>query len=190
MTVKHNKQTATLPLIVTKGNRPSSLGRDWLAVLQLDWKQVFRVHSLTSLQEVLDAYDEVFADELGTVQGTTTTIQVDPEATPQFHKARPLPYSLREMVEKELERLLKQGLIEPVQFSDWAAPVVPVVKADGSVRLCGDYKITVNKAAKVDQYPLPRIDDLFASLSGGRKFTKLDLSHAYQQVQLDTASRH
>ena len=49
--------------------------------------------------------------------------------------------------------------------------------------------MTVNQAAKVDQYPIPRIDDLFASLSGGKKFTKLDLSHAYQQVQLDEASR-
>ena len=79
-------------------------------------------------------------------------------------------------------------MIEPVQFSDWAAPVVPVVKGDGNVRLCGDYKVTVNKAAKVDHYPIPRIKDLFASLSGGKEFTKLDLSHAYQQVKLDEAS--
>ena len=48
--------------------------------------------------------------------------------------------------------------------------------------------MTVNQAAKVDQYPIPRIDNLFASLSSGKKFTKLDLSHAYQQVQLDEAS--
>lgn len=80
-------------------------------------------------------------------------------------------------------------MIEPVQFSDWAAPVVPVIKGDGSVRICGDYKVTVNKAAKLDRYPFPRIKDLFASLSGGKEFTKLDLSHAYQQVQLDEASR-
>ena len=80
-------------------------------------------------------------------------------------------------------------MIEPIQFSDWAAPIVPVIKSDGSVRICGDYKVTVNQAAKVDHYPIPRIDDLFASLSGGKKFTKLDLSHAYQQVQLDEASR-
>ena len=79
----------------------------------------------------------------------------------------------------------KQGVIEPVQFADWAAPIVPVIKGDGSVRICGDYKVTINKAAKVDQYPIPRIDDLFASLSGGKKFA---LSHAYQQVPLDEAS--
>ena len=70
-------------------------------------------------------------------------------------------------------------MIEPVQFSDWAAPIVPVIKSDGSVLICGDYMVTVNQATKVDQYSIPQIDDLFASLSGGKRFTKLDLSHAY-----------
>ena len=43
--------------------------------------------------------------------------------------------------------------------------------------------------AKIDKYPLPLIDDLFASLAGGKQFTKLDLSHAYQQIELDKQSR-
>ena len=42
----------------------------------------------------------------------------------------------------ELERLEREGVIEPVQFSDWAAPIVPVVKRDGSIWICGDYKVT------------------------------------------------
>ena len=54
---------------------------------------------------------------------------------------------------------------------------------------CGDYKITVNHAAKPDSYPLPRIDDLFTALTGGTIFSKLDLAHAYQQIPLDDASR-
>ena len=76
-----------------------------------------------------------------------------------------------------------------MQFSDWAAPIVPVLKQDGSVRICGDYKITVNQAAKTDSFPLPRIDDLFASLSGGQTFSKLDLAHAYQQIELEEESK-
>ena len=80
-------------------------------------------------------------------------------------------------------------MIEPVQFSDWAAPIVPVLKQDGSMRICGDYKITVNRAAKTDPFPLPRINDLFASLAGGKTFSKLDLAHAYQQLELDEESR-
>ena len=67
--------------------------------------------------------------------------------------------------------------------------MVPVAKQDGSIRLCGDYKLTANKAARPEVYPLPRIEELFAILGGGTHFTKLDLSHAYQQLLLSEESR-
>ena len=67
--------------------------------------------------------------------------------------------------------------------------MVPVLKSVGKVRICGDYKVTVNKATKLDKYPIPRIDELFASLSGEKSFSKLDLSHVYQQIQLKEESR-
>ena len=73
-------------------------------------------------------------------------------------------------MEEELERLQALGVVRPVQFSDWAAPVVPVMKSDGRIRLCGD---TVNRAAKLEKYPIPRIEELFASLAAGKSFTKL-----------------
>lgn len=55
----------------------------------------------------------------------------------------------------------------PVQFADWAAPIVPVQKGDVKMRLCGDYKVTINTAIKQDKYPIPRIEELFTSLAGG-----------------------
>ena len=64
-----------------------------------------------------------------------------------------------------------------------------MLKRDGSVRVCGDYKVTVNQAAKPDTYPLLRIDDLFTTLTGGKLFSKLNLAHAYQQIKLEDASR-
>ena len=63
------------------------------------------------------------------------------------------------------------------------------MKPDGKVRICGGYKVTINRAAKVKWYPIPCIEELFASLSGGQRFTKLDLSHAYLQIPLDMPSR-
>ena len=75
------------------------------------------------------------------------------------------------------------------QFLEWAAPIVPVVKPDGSVCIRGDYNVTVNRMDKLDIYPLPQVEDLFASLAGRKKFSKLDLPHAYQQVQLSDDSQ-
>lgn len=66
---------------------------------------------------------------------------------------------------------------------------MPIIKKDGSVRICGDFKITLNPQLLVDQYPLPKIEELFAKLHGGKEFSKIDLSMAYQQLVLDEKSR-
>ena len=126
--------------------------------------------SLNSLQTVLSNHTAVFADELGCVKGVKAKIYVNSEARPRFCKPRSVPFAFREKVNKELECLEKTGVIEPVQNADWAAPIVPLLKKDGSVHICRDYKLTVNQAAKTDSFPLPRIDDLFASLAGGQAF--------------------
>ena len=54
-------------------------------------------------------------------------------------------------------------------------PIVVVLNQAGSYWVCGDYKVTVNQALEVDQYPLLRPVDLLATLAGGQKFTKLHL---------------
>ncbi|XP_039525150.1 uncharacterized protein K02A2.6-like [Pimephales promelas] len=113
---------------------------------------------------------------------------MQPNAQPVFCKARPVPYSLKEAVEKELDRLEKEGIVSKVDHSKWGAPIVVVPKADKSIRICGDYKVTINNQLEVETYPLPNTEDLFATLAGGKWFSKLDLSHAYQQLRLDKDS--
>ena len=81
---------------------------------------------------------------MGTLLGVKVKIHIRPNACHCFFRPRPVPYALRAKVETELDRLQKVGVIEPVQFSEWAAPIVPILKQDGSLRLCGDYKLTVN----------------------------------------------
>ena len=67
---------------------------------------------------------------------------------------------------------------------------MPVWKRDKeSVHVCGDFKLTVNKVARLDRYPIPQIEDLLAKLAGGKQFSKLDMSQAYQQLVLDESSR-
>lgn len=110
---------------------------------------------------------------------------------PKYYKARPLPYALKEKIEKELERLQRESQLEPVEFSEWAAPIVPVLKESGKIGICGDYryKVTVNAVSKLDNYPIPKTADLYATLARGQEFTKLDLNQAYQQIQLDEDSK-
>ncbi|GFU41265.1 uncharacterized protein K02A2.6 [Trichonephila clavipes] len=89
-----------------------------------------------------------------------------------------------------LHKLVAEDIIEPVTHSDWATPIVPVIKQNGNLRICGDYKVNINPGLKIEQYPLPRIEDIFAELSGGEFFTKIDLSEAYLQMLVDEQDRH
>ena len=143
----------------------------------------------SELNQLLSKYSELFRDELRTVKGLEAKLTMDPEVSPKFFKPRPMPYAFHGAIERDLECLEMLGVIERVNHSDWATPVVPIPKADGSVRLCGNYKVTLNPVLQVDQFPVPKPEDLFANLAGGKKFSKLDLSHAYQQVLLEPGSR-
>ena len=64
-------------------------------------------------------------------------------------------------------------------------PIVTVMKKDGIIRVCGDFKLTINQATQTEVHPLPRIVELFASLSGSTVFSTLDLSRAYNRLLLD-----
>ena len=76
-------------------------------------------------------------------------------------------------------------MIEKINYNDWGTPIVPV-----PIRICGDYRVTINPALQVDQYPVPSAEDLFATMASGQKFSKLDLSQAYQQVLYVTINTH
>jgi len=192
VSVEYNGRQYRLPLVVVPGAGPMLLGRNWLQVVQLSWKRIYQLKSVNAtpaIEDIIAKYPDVFKNELGTLKGFTAKLSVDPRTKPIFCKARHVPFALREKVDKELDRLVSEGIVEPVQYSEWAAPIVAVVKTDQSIRLCGDYKMTINKCSNLDQYPIPRIDDLYAKLVGGQKFTKLDLRSAFLQVPLEENSK-
>ena len=159
-------------------------------MVKLNWQNIFNIQEINpQLQRVLKEHNNVFSKELGTLMGTKAKIYVDPEATPKFMKARPVPYAPKVKVEMELDRLQSEGILSPVEFSEWATPLVPVVKQDGTVRICGNYKCTVNQVSKLDNYPIPKAEELLATLAGGNRFSKLDMSQAYQQLELEEGSK-
>ncbi|XP_046408462.1 uncharacterized protein LOC124172976 [Ischnura elegans] len=85
-------------------------------------------------------------------------------------------------MDEELDRLEKEG-VPLVTNSELGTPLVPVMRPDGRLRLCVDYKVTVNKYLDDIKHPLPRIEELFAALQGGEYFTKLDFYQAYNQLE-------
>ena len=172
--VSYNGQFWDLPLLVVEGDGPSLFGRNWLEHIKLNWKEIHFLHSKPlKLQSLLESYAGVFEPELGTFKDIKVDLHLKPDVTPRFCKGRSVPFVLREKIERELDRLTSEGIIQPVKTAKWAAPIVPVVKDDGTVRICGDYRLTVNQASLIDSYPLPRVEDLFTALSGGKRFTKL-----------------
>ena len=152
-----------------KGGGPNLLGRDWLEEIRSDWETIFQIawasdNPRSALHDVLSKYQDVFAEGLGTLKGVKARIYVDQAADPKCIKARAAPYALRTNIEPELERLELEGIISPVEFSEWAAPIVPVTKPSGTVRICKDCKLTINKVSKLDNYPIPKTKHLLATL--------------------------
>ena len=207
VTVECNEQKVQAQLLVVDTCGPPLFGRDWLKLIRIDWPRVFRVEKVkreeeppikqaenltpatkVKLEALLDKYADIFGEDRGKLRTGKGHLQLRDDAVPKFCKARPLPYALRSKVAEELSRLESDGIISPVSWSDWATPIVPIVKKDGSVRVCGDFKVTVNPQLNVEQYPLPRIDDVFASLAGGKRFSKIDLKQAYLQMEMDDES--
>jgi len=102
----------------------------------------------------------VFSSELGTLKGIYAKLILKPDAEPNFFKPRPVPYTLHDAIERDLERLKSLRVIEKVSYSDWAAPIVPIPKPDGSIHICGNYKVTINPLLKVNQFPVPKVEDV------------------------------
>ena len=95
---------------------------------------MLEIKDILSLEQILENNKEVFSEELGLLKGVEVKLALNPEAPPIFCKTRPVPYAMRERVKMELRlrRLEKEGALEPIQFSNWAAPIVA---SDGKVRI-------------------------------------------------------
>ena len=161
--ISHEDENRNFSAIVVEGDGPNLMGRDWLTEIRLNWHEIF-THSGES--DLLKDYESIFDGQIGTYTGAKEKIVLKENAQPKYFKARPVPYALKDKIGLELDRLEREGIIQKVQYSDWAAPIVPIVKDDGSIRICGDYKVTINPVSCLDNYPIPKTEDLFANIKG------------------------
>ncbi|KAM7286060.1 uncharacterized protein ISCGN_032945 [Ixodes scapularis] len=182
--VKFKGCRAELPLSVIKKRGNSLLGRSWFESLGIRLSGIQQI----KVEDVTSRFAEVFGSDLPGFNGPPVHIELQEDARPVFLKSRPVPLALKDDVAKEVDRLVHQGVWEPVEYSNWATPLVVVRKKNGTLRLCGDYRSTVNKANKSSGYPLPTTAENLATLGSSKIFTKLDLTQAYQQLSLDDES--
>ena len=102
--------------------------------------------------------------ELGLLKGMQADIDLEPGAQPKFCKNRHISFAIKEQVEQMIWQQVKDGELEPVESSNWAAPIVIVKKKDDGIRICADFKMTVNPQLCPKTYPLPTLE-VFAVLA-------------------------
>ena len=144
-------------------------------------KEGTMVEEIPVVREFLDVfpYDIAGLPPKKEVEFTIDLIpRTEPISIPPYRMA---PTDLREL-KAQLEELLIKGFIRP-SISPWGAPVIFLKNKDGSLRLCIDY-IQLNRATIRNQYPLPRIDELFDQLQGSRVYSKIDLRSGYHHLRV------
>ena len=183
--VELNGQAQTVSLIVLRSVNEfvPLLGRDWLDVFFPGWRNTFgdtcQVNQLAVtadqvLADVESKFANVFDKSLATpIKGFEADLVLKDD-TPIFKKAYDVPLRLRDQVCQHLESLEKDGVITPVGASEWASPVIIVVKKDGGIRMVIDCKVSINKVIIPNTYPLPLPQDLFAFLAGAKVLAGFD----------------
>jgi hypothetical protein len=134
---------------------------------------------------VVNEFPDVFPEELPGMPSDRDiefVIELKPGTAP-IHKT-PFRMTTPELAElkKNIKELLEKGFIYP-SSSPWGAPVIFVLEKDGTQRLCVDYR-ALNEVTIKNNYPLPRIDDLFDQLCGACVFSKIDFRSGYHQLKV------
>ena len=160
--------------------------------------KAFTIHEISAepnfpanspIDKLLQKYENLFGEN----EGVLSTANVPPmvidtgDSPPIKQKAYRVPLNKRKIIDKEIENMLKLGVIEP-SSSCWASPVHIVPKKDGGTRFCIDFR-KINNITVTETTVLPTPEEIFDDLNGATIFTTLDLLSAYWQASLDKKSR-
>ena len=137
------------------------------------------------LKELLDKYKKVLDKEPGLTKLVEFEINTG-DASPVYQRPYNTPEALRKSVDAEIDWLISTGYIVP-SSSPWASPMVTVRKADGSVRLCVDFR-KINSLTRQTPFYMPRVEEVLEGVDQAAFISKLDLSKGYYQVQLTRAA--
>ena len=177
-TVTRKNKTCQTDFVVFDGDAPSILSCNTSVELGLI---SFNVNTVS-------------VDEHKPISGFKASIPVPPNCTLPFHKARPVPYGLLDAVKHRLDEMEDRQIIRKIESASNATPIVVVQKKGtegkpGGVRICGDYKVSVNKYVKQVPVQNLNVNDLLTKIGDGKIFSRLDLEGAYLQLELDECSK-
>nr|KAG5700076.1 hypothetical protein BaRGS_029826 [Batillaria attramentaria] len=211
---------SSIPYIVTKIPDLNLLGRNAIQALGISVDNALGLKSIesqvksegakeshpktssttyASLQKdchtLCDKFPDLFKEELGCLKDFELEVKFKSDAKPVFHKARPVPFALRDDLTKGYEEGIAKGVWKPVQFNDYGTPVVPIRKTNSAgalkpkLRICGDYSVGINDQLADHRHPMPLPEELMQKLGGGFGYTKIDLADAYNQIKLAPESQ-
>ena len=154
-------------------------------------KEVYHIDTVQGKnmsQRVFEEYADLFRDEVGDLP-VTYSMKVNPEVTPVVNPPRRLPVAMKERVEKELQRMQAQGVIESVdEPTEWVSNMVATHKKEtNDVRICIDPR-DLNKALMRPHHPMRTVEEVAAQMSGATIFSVLDAKSSFWQIKLDDAS--
>nr|XP_046476578.1 uncharacterized protein LOC124216292 [Neodiprion pinetum] len=147
VTVSLNNKIIKADLYVTESSGPPIIGRAWLKALGL-WPLVKdldlhivenKIDGNDRLNKILEKHAKFFENSKGSFNRAKIRLELKEDAKPMYELARSVPFALKDKIEKELDRLVEEKILEPVEMSEWATPIVPILKPNGDVRLCGAF---------------------------------------------------
>ena len=210
---------SSVPYIVTKIPDLNLLGRNAIQTLgisnnnalglrsidsQAKRKGVEAGHPATSdepyvtFKEIVincDEFPNLFKRQLGCLKDFELEVKFKADAVPVFHKARPVPFALRDDLVKGYKDGIAKGVWKPVQFNEYGTPVVLIRKAHTScslkpkLRIYGDYSVGINDQLEDHRHQQPLPEELMQKLGDGFGYTKIYLADAYNQIQLAPESQ-
>ncbi|KAJ8898483.1 hypothetical protein PR048_003843 [Dryococelus australis] len=170
--VKFKGKSCLKKLVVADSVGQSLLGRKWFGDLEISVQGIHGIDVDESRDITIQTYKPLFKEKGCTPLKYNQCILLKDNAKPKFQKAR-------------LVAILLQN---KTNISGWATLAAPVLKRDGSIRICADYSKTVKACVKPNAYPLPIVKELLVTLSGGKIFSHLDVKQAYFQLPVDDAT--
>lgn len=192
VSVVYKQKLETIKIYIVANAKENLLGRPSINKLNLiKWIDSIEMQPNDATdykQKLIAKYPSLFQG-LGKIKGTTYDLKLETNASPfAIITPRRVPVPLMEKVEKELQEMQHEGVIEEVRDpTEWCAPMVIVTKSNGQIRICADFT-ELNKYVLRERLQLPSVDETLAQLQEAKIFTKLDANSGFWQLQLTEKS--